>query len=202
MLLSAFLEATSIHGLRYLSESKSILIKSVWFIVILTSFSAAAFICYNNVVQWQNSPILISQARPAHVKVSLRFEKNHEHGCVYVCYKLQPLWFQDLKIPMPTVTICPQKHNFRNLIENFYNKYYEASSRSPIDAKIVFDALYNKIESRWSLERFEIEQRKFDPFKECRNATSVASTTNKCDFVRLLHEIVLAEVPLRTGGKL
>lgn len=68
-LFSDFLGATSIHGLRYLAEAKNIVIRALWFLCISASFSAAVIIIYGNVVQWQNSPSVISQAKPILVQV-------------------------------------------------------------------------------------------------------------------------------------
>ena len=65
-----YLESSSIHGLRYLSESKGKLPKMLWLVFIAASFMAAFYIIYNNVKQWENSPSVITTVKPIEIEVN------------------------------------------------------------------------------------------------------------------------------------
>ena len=69
MLLSGFLEATSVHGLRYLTGSQNLLARIVWSVCIAASFTVAGWVIYFNVLQWENSPASITRAQPMLVQV-------------------------------------------------------------------------------------------------------------------------------------
>ena len=56
--LKEYLEQTTIHGLRYLSEGKSIFEKLVWFLVISISFSFAGFYIHTTVKDNEYEPVL------------------------------------------------------------------------------------------------------------------------------------------------
>lgn len=66
-----FLRATSIHGLRYLTESKGSVVRFLWFAVISTSFTLATVISFFNVLSWQHQPATITQAAPAMIKARM-----------------------------------------------------------------------------------------------------------------------------------
>lgn len=70
-MLREFLRTSSIHGVKYLVESKSAVAKLAWLVCILSCFTSAIVIIYYNVAAWENSPAVISQARPMLVKVTL-----------------------------------------------------------------------------------------------------------------------------------
>lgn len=59
-MLTTFLEESTIHGLRYLVVAKKAFEKSVWFVAILASLAAACTIVYFNVMNWRNSPIVVT----------------------------------------------------------------------------------------------------------------------------------------------
>ena len=67
--LKAFLQETSIHGLRYLTESSSLVARIVWFILILSSFSMAGWIIYANVLNWHISPAVVTSVDTFRVEV-------------------------------------------------------------------------------------------------------------------------------------
>lgn len=69
MAMGDFLRATSIHGLRYLYETKGWLGRIIWLAFILTSFTVAILISYENIMNWQNSPVTVTQASTVMLKV-------------------------------------------------------------------------------------------------------------------------------------
>lgn len=50
----------SVHGLRYLVEAKNPVIKTVWFITICFCVGSATAIIFLNVVNWSNSPAVVT----------------------------------------------------------------------------------------------------------------------------------------------
>ncbi len=67
--ISLFLEESSMHGLRYLVQAKNPLAKLVWMACITLSVVSSAIIIYLNVVNWNNSPAVVTAVRPAQAKV-------------------------------------------------------------------------------------------------------------------------------------
>ena len=73
-LVADFLDRTSIHGLRYLSNAETRgnpVVAAVWLVCIAGSFTAAAVVIYYNVHNWENSPSIISKAQPVLIEVKL-----------------------------------------------------------------------------------------------------------------------------------
>lgn len=70
-LVAEYLNATTIHGLRYVAEARgSALARCLWLACIAASFAAAAFIIRGNIANWENSPKVITEAQPALIKVT------------------------------------------------------------------------------------------------------------------------------------
>ena len=56
--LVEYLEQTTIHGLRYLSEGKDLVEKFVWLIVVVISFSIAGYLIYVTIQENESEPVL------------------------------------------------------------------------------------------------------------------------------------------------
>ncbi len=69
VMIASFLQESSIHGLRYLVEAKSSLVKTIWFVCIAACVTASFVIIYYNVVNWHNSPAVVTSVYPSLVKV-------------------------------------------------------------------------------------------------------------------------------------
>ena len=67
---SRFLEASSMHGLRYLSTSRNPWARLLWLAAIGSCVASAAAIIYLNVANWNNSPAVVTTVRPAPVEES------------------------------------------------------------------------------------------------------------------------------------
>ena len=62
-LLREYLEATTVHGLRYLLVSRSLVSKFAWFVCITASFATAALICQSNILQWESNPKVLASVQ-------------------------------------------------------------------------------------------------------------------------------------------
>ena len=67
--LSEYLEGTSIHGLRYLSEAKEVIVKFLWFLCITVSFSTAGYFIHASFLGWDENPAVVTSVGPALVEV-------------------------------------------------------------------------------------------------------------------------------------
>ena len=67
-MFKSFLLETSIHGLKYLVASKNSLCKLLWLMSIVGSFTAASVIIYFNVVDWNNSPAVVTSVDTVEVE--------------------------------------------------------------------------------------------------------------------------------------
>ncbi len=86
--LNDFLNSSSIHGLRYVVFSRGPLIKLLWLASIGTCVAAASAIIYLNVVNWSNTPAVVTNVSTALAK--------------------------DKKF-MPMITVCPRHPNLNRL---------------------------------------------------------------------------------------
>ena len=77
-----FLESSTIHGLAYISISKSVFAKTIWFIFVVIGFLTAGYIIFRNFTSFLQAPIVTS---------------------------LETLPISDLTFP--EVTICPPAHS-------------------------------------------------------------------------------------------
>ena len=59
-----------VHGVRYLVEAKNPVIKSLWFVAVSLCFGGAATIIYLNVVNWSNSPAVVTSVHPDTAEVA------------------------------------------------------------------------------------------------------------------------------------
>ena len=66
-----FLQESSIHGLRYLVDSKRFVAKILWLACIASSFTAAGFVTYWNFVNWNDSPAVVTSVESSLVKVGI-----------------------------------------------------------------------------------------------------------------------------------
>ena len=55
-ILREFLESSTIHGLTYISSSRSKRAKATWFLVVMSSFSAAVILIYQSYMEWEDDP--------------------------------------------------------------------------------------------------------------------------------------------------
>ena len=79
-ILKEFLEATTIHGLYYISTCKSRFAKAGWMVVVAMGFAASTFLIHSSFADWAESPVATT---------------------------ITPHSVADL--PFPNVTICPPK---------------------------------------------------------------------------------------------
>ena len=79
-LVRDFLETSTIHGLNYISSSKSVAAKAVWVTIITVSFGTAIFMINNAYTEWEESPIATT-------------------------IKTQPI----SELVFPSVTVCPPR---------------------------------------------------------------------------------------------
>ena len=79
-ILKEFLEATTIHGLYYISTCKSWFAKAGWMVVVALGFAASTFLIHSSFADWAESPVATT---------------------------ITPHSVADL--PFPNVTICPPK---------------------------------------------------------------------------------------------
>ena len=79
-ILKEFLEATTIHGLYYISTCKSWFAKAGWMVVVALGFAASTFLIHSSFADWAESPVATT---------------------------ITPHPVADL--PFPNVTICPPK---------------------------------------------------------------------------------------------
>ena len=68
-MLSTFVSESSIHGVKYLVEAKHAISKFLWLVCICASFTAAFVFIYQNIINWNNSPAVVTSVRTALVKV-------------------------------------------------------------------------------------------------------------------------------------
>ena len=75
-MFKTFLEETSIHGLKYLALGKNAILKTLWFLCIVASFSTAIGIIYLNVLNWENSPSVVTTVEPVLLQVRIKQRKS------------------------------------------------------------------------------------------------------------------------------
>ena len=80
-----FLEASSIHGLTYISTTRS-LFRIFWTLVVITGFTGAGFLIYESVQSWEESPVSTT-------------------------VETLPI----TELTFPKVTVCPPKNTYTNL---------------------------------------------------------------------------------------
>ena len=59
--LREFLECSTIHGLVYISTSKSFLIKCFWLFVVVVCFSICGYLILQSFIDWEKAPIATSE---------------------------------------------------------------------------------------------------------------------------------------------
>ena len=80
-----FLENSTVHGLSYISSSKSIS-RFLWTLVVVSGFSFACVLIYQSYQSWESSPVSTTiETRPIS------------------------------EIKFPKITVCPPKNTFTNL---------------------------------------------------------------------------------------
>ncbi|RZC42105.1 ASC domain containing protein [Asbolus verrucosus] len=99
--LKQYNEATGIHGVRYLSEKRTIVEKIFWTIVLILSLTSCVFMIYGILNKFDNSPVVVNFL-----------------STDYPIYK----------IPFPSVTICPKiksthhKFNYTDVFDKLVEK--------------------------------------------------------------------------------
>ena len=192
-LLSDYLEASSLHGLKYLSESKSLLFKLVWFVSISTSFSAAVYIIYSNIVQWENNPSVITKVMPILVEVHVPIRPTFFVHFAKVCV------LQNSDIDMPTITICPREPDFRNLLANYFNRYYDHAKHPDLDQEILRYGTRGLLLGRvldtfayYEINLFGKTDKPY-PFKHCETVANASLAEPHCRFLQLLYALYGAD---------
>ena len=56
-----FLESSTIHGLVYISTSKAVLVKFLWFVIVAIGFSVSGVLIYQSFIDWNTSPVGTSE---------------------------------------------------------------------------------------------------------------------------------------------
>ena len=107
-----FLESTTIHGLTYISTTRT-LVRVFWIIVVIFGFSTASFLIYQSFQAWEDSPVSTT-------------------------IETLPI----SKLRFPKVTVCPPKDTYTDLnydLMMLQKKELDSGSRTrskrSIDAK-------------------------------------------------------------------
>ena len=156
-MISDYLRTTSIHGLRYLTTAKNKTIRFIWFVCVLGSFTTAIYIIYLNVLNWENSPSVLTKAQPVLVENELE---------------------------MPVATVCPRRPDYRSLIVNFFNKYYDHSDVSSVEINKKLKRLGVAMAVSEKLQKYSEANNDANPFEECFD--NETRSTESCHFVRTL----------------
>ncbi|XP_063915464.1 pickpocket protein 28-like [Zophobas morio] len=99
-----YTEISGIHGLRYLTEKRTVFEKILWGLLLLISLAGCTLMIYQIVERYKNSPIVVSFAT-----------------------KDTPLF----SIPFPAVTICPESKCLEDHFNysDAYNKIFHSNTR-------------------------------------------------------------------------
>ncbi len=76
-----FLGESSIHGLRYLTRDTGNLVRLVWLVFVGSSFGVAGYFIYLNVLDWENSPVVVTSVDDVMIEVGRS--------------PLSPIWFRE-----------------------------------------------------------------------------------------------------------
>ncbi len=68
-MLDQFFRETNIHGLRYLAYGNRTSFRFLWLLFIVTSFAVAGYIIFRNVVDWENSPVVVTSVDESLIRV-------------------------------------------------------------------------------------------------------------------------------------
>ena len=112
-----FLESTTIHGLTYISTTRT-LVRVFWIIVVIFGFSTASFLIYQSFQAWEESPVSTT-------------------------IETLPI----TKIKFPKVTVCPPKNTFTDLnydLMELGNKDLDNDTRISLKNNAV-DLLYDNL---------------------------------------------------------
>ena len=104
--LKQFLESSTIHGLQYISSTRSIL-RLTWILIIVAGFSFAAILIYESFDNWNKNPITTT-------------------------IETLPI----TEITLPKVTVCPPKGTYTNLNYDFETlkkrKHFNETTRNEL----------------------------------------------------------------------
>ena len=64
------------HGVRYLAEARNPVVRMLWLVAVCGSVCGATLIIYQNVVNWNNTPAIVTRVQPTLVKVKTCFKKD------------------------------------------------------------------------------------------------------------------------------
>ena len=70
------------HGLRYLVDAGNPLVRVAWLSTILTCISSAAAIIYINVLNWSNSPAVVTSVYPELAEVRSNTSKTRNDAVI------------------------------------------------------------------------------------------------------------------------
>ncbi len=65
---NTFLRESSIHGFRYLVDSKTPLVKILWLLSVVFSVTMSMIIIYMNIVNWNSTPAVVTNMYPTLAK--------------------------------------------------------------------------------------------------------------------------------------
>jgi hypothetical protein len=83
MFFNEFLRSSTIHGLRYLVDSRSLVSKVAWLFCIAASFLIAVYMILLNIEEWNNSPTTVRSVTSTQIKASLKLRfSNAQKKCV------------------------------------------------------------------------------------------------------------------------
>ena len=91
-----FCDSSTIHGVNFWTNTKSILAKLLWVIIVLTGIGAASFMIWNNFQTWAANPVVVSV-----VQVPIE------------------------QAPYPSVTVCPMETSPLGSVEVELNNAHE-----------------------------------------------------------------------------
>ena len=119
--IKSFLEASTIHGLIYISTNQK-LIRLFWIIVVIAGFTGAGMMIYQSFQSWEDSPVKTAEeTRPV------------------------------AEITFPKVTVCPPKNTFTNLNYDLImteNMTLDNDTRNELidfAEELLYEQLYDKI---------------------------------------------------------
>ena len=131
-----FLESSTIHGLNFLSKTRSN-VKIFWVLVVVTGFSGAGIIIYQSFQDWHENPVTTTlETRPI------------------------------TEITFPKVTVCPPKDTFTDLnydLMRTENMTLDNETRNELTIyalELLYDKLYDTIMS--NLSRLEENDRYYN----------------------------------------
>lgn len=125
--VTAFLEYSTIHGLAYISTTKTRLLKLFWILVVIGGFTGAGVMIFNSIQSWHESP----------VKTTIE------------THPITELMF-------PKITVCPPKNtntdlNYDLMTKNMTLDNYTRNKLTNYAVEMLYDHLYEDIMRNMSM---------------------------------------------------